>query len=158
MWNFLQPLSAWDWLALGAVLLILEIVGAGGYLLWAGTAAMTVGVLLFALPGLESATQLLLFALLCVLTATAWWHRQRQAGYTDQPLLNQRGQALIGRVFMVHEAIVDGRGKIKVGDGLWLIQGEDADVGSHVKVIEQRDVYLLVVSVVDGSVESQASN
>ncbi|EJM76291.1 hypothetical protein PMI29_00105, partial [Pseudomonas sp. GM49] len=39
MWAFLQHLSFWDWLALGTVLLILEVFGAGGYLLWIGMAA-----------------------------------------------------------------------------------------------------------------------
>jgi len=39
MWDFLQHLSFWDWLALGTVLLILEVFGAGGYLLWMGIAA-----------------------------------------------------------------------------------------------------------------------
>ncbi|HSX71556.1 MAG TPA: NfeD family protein, partial [Pseudomonas sp.] len=33
---YLQHLSFWDWLAFGTVLLILEVFGAGGYLLWIG--------------------------------------------------------------------------------------------------------------------------
>lgn len=43
MWDFLLHLSFWDWLALGTVLLILEVFGAGGYLLWMGIAAAAVG-------------------------------------------------------------------------------------------------------------------
>ena len=50
MWAFLQHLSFWDWLALGTVLLILEVFGAGGYLLWIGMAAASVGVLTFLMP------------------------------------------------------------------------------------------------------------
>ena len=42
MWDSLQHLSYWNWLALGTVLLILEIFGAGGYLLWIGMAAASV--------------------------------------------------------------------------------------------------------------------
>ena len=34
--EYLQHLSFWDWLAFGTVLLILEVFGAGGYLLWIG--------------------------------------------------------------------------------------------------------------------------
>ena len=30
MWNYLQNLTYWDWLALGTLLLILEVFGAGG--------------------------------------------------------------------------------------------------------------------------------
>lgn len=144
MWNLLQTHTYWDWLAFGTLLLILEIFGAGGYLLWTGIAAAAVGLLVFILPGLEWALQLVAFAVLCVSTATFWWYRQRKTGETDQPLLNRRGQELIGRVFVVHEAIVDGRGKIKVGDGVWLARGADAAVGSHVRVVEQQDVHLLV--------------
>ena len=69
MWEFLQHLSFWDWLALGTVLLILEVFGAGGYLLWMGIAAAAVGVLKFLIPGLGLELQLLLFAVLSILTA-----------------------------------------------------------------------------------------
>lgn len=155
MWNLLHINSYWDWLAFGTLLLILEIFGAGGYLLWTGIAAAAVGVLVFIVPGLEWALQLVAFALLCVSTATFWWYRQRKTGVSDQPLLNRRGQELIGRVFVVHEAIVDGRGKIKVGDGVWLARGENAAAGSHVRVIEQQDVYLLVEPVASPAVPPQ---
>ena len=38
MITYLQNLSFWDWLALATLLLILEVFGAGGYLLWIGLA------------------------------------------------------------------------------------------------------------------------
>ena len=47
MVEYLQNLSYWDWLALATILLILEVFGAGGYLLWMGVAAA--GVALWAL-------------------------------------------------------------------------------------------------------------
>lgn len=135
MWAFLQHLSYWDWLALGTVLLILEVFGAGGYLLWIGLAATAVGVLTFLMPGLSWEMQILLFGLLSILTALYWWRRQRSAvRVSDQPNLNLRGQELIGKVFVVHQAIVDGRGKIKVADGVWMAKGPDAPVGAKVRV------------------------
>ncbi|SEM57982.1 hypothetical protein SAMN04487857_10326 [Pseudomonas sp. ok272] len=135
MWAFLQHLSYWDWLALGTVLLILEVFGAGGYLLWIGLAATAVGVLTFVMPGLSWEMQILLFGLLSILTALYWWRRQRSAvRVSDQPNLNLRGQELIGKVFPVHQAIVDGRGKIKVADGVWMAKGPDAPVGARVRV------------------------
>ena len=135
MWAFLQHLSFWDWLALGTVLLILEVFGAGGYLLWIGLAATAVGVLTFLMPGLSWEMQILLFGLLSILTALYWWRRQRSAvRVSDQPNLNLRGQELIGKVFVVHQAIVDGRGKIKVADGVWMAKGPDAPVGAKVRV------------------------
>ena len=145
MWAFLQNLSFWDWLAVGTLLLILEVFGAGGYLLWIGMAAAAVGVLTFLLPGMAWEVQFLLFGLFSIATALYWWRRQRSAvRQSDEPNLNLRGQELIGRTFVVHEAIVDGRGKIKVADGVWMARGPDAAPGSRVRVTGQQGAILLV--------------
>lgn len=145
--EFLQNLSFWDWLGLGTVLLILEVFGAGGYLLWMGVAAAAVGILTFLLPAMAWTLQFLLFAVLSVMTAVYWWRRQRTVNRpSDQPGLNMRGQELIGRTFIVHDAIVEGRGKIKVGDGVWIVTGPDASVGSQVRVIAQDGAILRVES------------
>ncbi|UZJ60326.1 NfeD family protein [Pseudomonas sp. KU26590] len=148
MWNYLQDLSFWDWLGLGAVLLILEVFGAGGYLLWIGVAAAGVGILTYILPGLSWEVQFLLFAVLSVLTALYWWRRQRSVQRTsDQPGLNMRGSELIGHTFAVHDAIVSGRGKIKVGDGVWMVTGPDTPVGGQVRVVAQDGTTLQVEAI-----------
>lgn len=145
MWDYLQHLSFWDWLGLGAVLLILEVFGAGGYLLWIGVAAAGVGVLSFLIPALQWELQFVLFAALSVLTALYWWRRQRIAvRVSDQPGLNMRGQELIGRTFTVQNAIIGGRGKIKVNDGVWMVVGPDVPVGSQVRVVSQDGAILKV--------------
>ncbi|QLC73347.1 NfeD family protein [Pseudomonas sp. LPB0260] len=145
MWEYLQHLSFWDWLAFGTLLLILEVFGAGGYLLWIGMAAAGVGVLTYLFPALPWAVQFLLFGSLSVLTAVFWWRRQRTAAKpSDQPGLNDRGSELLGRRFVLHEAISGGRGKIKAGDSLWLVSGPDLPAGSTVKVIGQEGVLLKV--------------
>lgn len=145
MWDYLQHLSFWDWLAFGTLLLILEVFGAGGYLLWIGVAAASVGVLTYLMPGLPWALQFILFGVLSVLTAVFWWRRQRTAAKpSDQPGLNRRGSELLGRHFVLHEAISGGRGKIKAGDSLWLVTGPDLPAGSTVRVIGQDGVLLRV--------------
>ncbi|MGZ0783239.1 NfeD family protein [Pseudomonas sp. TKO26] len=145
MLAYLQTLSFWDWLALGTLLLIFEVFGAGGYLLWIGLAAAFVGAMTFLIPGLSWEVQLFLFGLLSVLTALYWWRRQRSvARPSDQPNLNLRGQELIGKTFVVHQAIINGRGRIKVADGVWIAKGADAPVGSRVRVIGQEGAVLLV--------------
>ncbi|MBK8284334.1 MAG: NfeD family protein [Ahniella sp.] len=60
------------------------------------------------------------------------------------PLLNRRGEQLVGRVFVVEEAIVRGQGKVKVGDTLWVVQGEDCAPGAQVRVIDIMDSVLRV--------------
>lgn len=145
MWEYLQNLSFWDWLGLGTVLLILEVFGAGGYLLWIGVAAAAVGILTYIVPMMSWEVQFLLFAAFSVLTALYWWRRQRSVlRLSDQPGLNMRGAELIGRTFIVHDAIVGGRGKIKVGDGVWMAVGPDAPVGSQVRVTAQDGAILRV--------------
>jgi membrane protein implicated in regulation of membrane protease activity len=145
MWNALQSLSFRDWLILGTFLLILEIFGAGGYLLWIGLAALGVGVAVFLVPDLSWLVQLPLFAVLCIATVVLWWNRQRRARATAPSLLNDRGQELVGQVFLVQEALVDGRGKLKIGDGVWLAQGPDMPAGSRARVVTRQDVVLHVV-------------
>ena len=145
MIEYLQHLSFWDWLAFGTVLLILEVFGAGGYLLWIGVAAAAVGVLTYLFPELPWAWQFLVFAVLSVLTAVLWWQRQRSAAKpSGAPGLNRRGSEFVGRTFVLHEAIVGGRGKIKAGDTLWLVIGTDLPAGSSVRVTGQDGVLLKV--------------
>ena len=145
MIEYLQHLSFWDWLAFGTVLLILEVFGAGGYLLWIGLAAAAVGLLTYLLPDLPWAWQFFAFALLSLLTAVFWWRRQRSAAKpSDVPGLNRRGSEFLGRTFVLHEAIVGGRGKIKAGDTLWLVTGPELPAGREVRVIGQDGVLLKV--------------
>src|SRR5450830_556759 len=106
-----------------------------------GIAAAAVGVIKFLVPPLGLEWQLLLFAVLSILTAVYWWKRQRSsAKASDQP-------ELIGHTFVVHQAIVDGRGKIKVGDGVWIVTGPDTPVGAHVCVVAQEGTVLQVETV-----------
>lgn len=143
--EYLQNLSFWDWLAFGTVLLILEVFGAGGYLLWIGLAAAAVGLLTYLLPDLPWAWQFFAFALLSLLTAVFWWRRQRSAAKpSDVPGLNRRGSEFLGRTFVLHEAIVGGRGKIKAGDTLWLVSGPELPAGAEVRIIGQDGVLLKV--------------
>ncbi len=53
---------------------------------------------------------------------------------TDQPDLNRRSVQLVGRVGVVEEAIAHGRGRVRIGDTLWLVEGPDAPAGAQVRV------------------------
>lgn len=78
MITYLQHLSFWDWLALATLLLILEVFGAGGYLLWIGLAAVAVGALTYLFPDLPWVWQFLLFGALAILSALLWWRHQQR--------------------------------------------------------------------------------
>jgi membrane protein implicated in regulation of membrane protease activity len=54
---------------------------------------------------------------------------------SDQPNLNRRAEQYIGRRFVLETAIVNGQGKARVGDSLWLAEGPDLPAGSPVEVV-----------------------
>jgi membrane protein implicated in regulation of membrane protease activity len=48
--------------------------------------------------------------------------------------LNRRAEYHVGRLFTLDDAIVDGRGRLKIDDTVWLIAGPDLPAGTHVRV------------------------
>jgi membrane protein implicated in regulation of membrane protease activity len=71
-----------------------------------------------------------------------WAHAA--ARRTDQPDLNRRAAQLVGRVAVVEEAIEHGRGKVRIGDTLWLVEGPDLPCGAEVRVRGARGALLEV--------------
>src|SRR3546814_17219362 len=68
--------------------------------------------------------QLLLFAGLCLLSVWGGrrWYTANPVDSQD-PLLNDRAARLVGEVVTVVEPIDNGRGRVKVGDGVWSCRG-----------------------------------
>lgn len=143
MSEYLQNLAIWDWLAFATLLLIVEVFGTAGYFLWFGTAAALVGLLLLAFPELSWTWQFMAFALLSLAVALVWWRRLRRQPAAASSL-NQRGSELLGGEYLLQEAIISGRGKIKAGDSYWLVSGPDLAKGQRVKVIGQQGTVLQV--------------
>lgn len=115
------------WLALGGLLLAAEMLGAGGYLLWSGVAAIVTGLVAWIVPtGWE--WQGICFALITVVTAVLWsrWLK-RKAQPEGNNGLNQRGRQLIGQRFRLEQPLVNGRGHVRIGDSSWPVQA-DADL------------------------------
>lgn len=127
-------LDRWVWFIVAALLAIVELVVPGVLAIWLAVAAAIVGavVLVFDPP---LAVQLAVFAVLSVLLVLA--SRQfltRHPLKSDHPTLNQRGASYIGSIFAVEQDIRNGRGKVRVGDSVWLAEGEDAVAGTQVRV------------------------
>ena len=62
-----------------------------------------------------------------------WPHHDDES---DAPNLNRRSEQYVGRVFALHEPIVNGVGKIRVDDTIWRDYGEDLPLGHKVRVTE----------------------
>jgi len=142
--DFLNGADAiWFWLGTGAVLLILEILAPGVFLLWLGLAAALVGL---ALPfmHISPGLQIAFFALLSVaLGVFARLVLRYGVSITDRGTLNKAGNRFTGQVVEVAEPIVDGRGKVKIGDSFWNAAGPDAAAGARVRIKGSRGTLLL---------------
>lgn len=126
------------WWIFALLLIVGELMVPGYFLLWIGLAAAAMGVLLWLFPGLGLLAQAVLFAFLALAACLAYarWLRpriERRAPGADQ--LNRRGEQMIGQRYELIEAIVHGRGKVRVGDGQWLASGPDLPAGSTVEVV-----------------------
>ena len=135
--RIISELGPWNWMVLGFVLLVMEVIAPGIFMLWIGIAAGIMGAIVLLVPTLSAIAQALVFALLAILTCTIYWRfiRPLAEHRNDQPLLNRRGAKLVGQRFVIVESIVNGRGKVKVGDSSWLAEGPDLPAGTEVEVI-----------------------
>ena len=133
---FFESLNFWHWLILGVVLFIFELLTPSNFLMWIGIAAILTGLSVPAFAELGWQYQVMLFAVLSVIAVAGGriWAR-RQTRPEDHPDLNRRGRQYIDRVFTLDEAIVNGVGRLKVGDGAWKVSGEDTPAGTRVKVV-----------------------
>jgi Membrane protein implicated in regulation of membrane protease activity len=125
------------WWIVALLLIGGEVIMPGYFMLWIGIAAAAMGVVLFAVPELGPLTQAVLFALFTFVSCFAYWKfvRPRIARVpSGNERLNRRGEQLIGQRFTLCDAIINGRGKAKVGDGMWLVNGPDLPVGATVEV------------------------
>jgi inner membrane protein len=140
----LYSLGPWNWFILAVVLLTLETMIPGVHFLWFGIAAGIIGFLSLA-TGLSWQWQMLAFGLLSVL-AVFWVRKYARpdVAISDQPDLNVRGQQYIGRSLVVEQAIQNGRGKVRVGDSIWAVEGPDAPAGASVTVTGARGTVLVV--------------
>ena len=127
--------SPWFWWGVALALFALEALLPGTFMLWLGIAAVGTALIELVVP-MSGAAQWMLFAILSLISVGAGWQYKKRnpATLSDQPLLNRRGEQLVGQVFVLESAIVDGRGRIKIGDALWAAHGPDLPAGTRVRV------------------------
>jgi membrane protein implicated in regulation of membrane protease activity len=128
--------SNWFWWAVAVLLFAAEAILPGTFMLWLGFAAIGTGIVHFVLPGLDPTAQWFVFAMLSLVAVGIGWYLRRRhpPGASDQPLLNRRADQLVGRVLPLESAIIDGRGRVKIDDAFWAVQGPDLPTGTRVRV------------------------
>ncbi|MDQ8728974.1 NfeD family protein [Bradyrhizobium sp. LHD-71] len=144
MWDIVVKLGSWNWLIVGLLLMGLELIAPGVFLLWLGLAALLVGIVTLFADWIWQ-VQVIAFAAFS-LAAVPLWRRvaTRSAPNADSAFLNRRTDALVGRVFTLEKPIMDGTGTVRVDDTVWRVSGPDCPAGSRVKVVRADGASLTV--------------
>lgn len=127
----------YGWWLLALVLVGIELMAPGFFMLWIGIAAAAMGLVLLFAPDISFMVQAILFAVLSLISCFVYWRFVRHAmdEPSDQPQLNRRAEQLIGRKYVLDSAIVNGQGKARVGDSLWLVEGPELPAGTTIAVV-----------------------
>lgn len=134
MLDYFTGLGAWNWFILGAVLLVVEVLAPGTFVLWLGLAAIAVGTISLVIDW-PWQIQLVAFAIFSVAGILVWRKLNPPSEPArEEPILNRRGEAYVGRVFTLEKPIVDGSGNLRIDDSVWRITGPDCPAGSRVRV------------------------
>ena len=129
----------WDvfaWAAIALLLFAAEALAPGAFMLWLGFAAVVVFVVVLFFSGIPVLAQAAIFVVLSFVSIQVYrkWFR-KAARQSDQPLLNRRAAQAIGRVAELDQAIDRGRGRIRLDDAFWTVEGPDLPAGTPVRVI-----------------------
>ena len=129
----------WDvfaWAAIALLLFAAEALAPGAFMLWLGFAAVVVFVVVLFFSGIPVLAQAAIFVVLSFVSIQVYrrWFRKREKP-SDQPALNRRTAALVGRVVPLERAIVDGHGRVQIADAFWEVTGPDLPAHAHVRVV-----------------------
>ena len=145
---YLSDLDYWTWWVFALVLFVLELAAPGILFLWMAIAAVITGIVAWAFPDLGWEISFVVFALLSIVSVVVGrkvWRPSRVI--TEDPKLNLRADQYIGKIFSLETAIVNGRGRVHVGDSSWLANGPDLPSGTKVQVIAAEGSILQVEAV-----------
>ena len=129
----------WDvftWAAVALLLFAAEALAPGAFMLWLGFAAVVVFVAVLLLPGIPLLAQVAAFIVLSFVSIQLYrkWFRGKEPK-SDQPALNCRTAALVGRVVRLERAIVDGHGRVQIADAFWDVSGPELPAGASVRIV-----------------------
>jgi len=149
MMEWLTHVSAWHWASLAVILLVFETLGTAGFLIGSAIAAFLMSIIVAVSPNIDWKWQLAIFSSAALVFSLIYLKRfARFNENTDQPHLNNRAAQLIGNRYTLSEAIVNGQGRIQVGDTFWKIHcDEDLAASTKIEVVDADNMSLTVKSV-----------
>lgn len=134
----------WVWAVLAAGVGLAELHLPGSYLIWIALgAALTAAI--DAMWGLSLPAQIATFAVASAVSCVLGYFVYRKIG-RDEPALNQRDMQMIGEHGVTCETFVNGRGKVRLGDSVWLAEGPNLANGVPIVVTSLRGTSVIVAA------------
>lgn len=143
----MTDMHPWIW-GIGALAAaVLEIVAPGAYLIWIALGAAITALACFIFD-LALTTQLVIFIVASSAACVIGYfvYQRLITPRTGRASLNQRELEMIGAQGIVFEAIVNGQGKVSLGDSVWIAEGADMPAGTSVIVTALRGTSVIVAA------------
>jgi inner membrane protein len=142
--------EVWHWLVLGFVLMVFEVFSLTFAALWFGVAAMMMSILLWLMPLLSNTVQVLIWLILSVLLAVAWFKWIKPLSI-DRTKAGLGRELVIGQIgFMVHPPQAGQTGLVRftlpvMGSDEWVCRSDVLlSIGDRVQVTDVVGNELLV--------------
>jgi membrane protein implicated in regulation of membrane protease activity len=119
----------------------------GVVFLFLAIGAAAAGFVLLIASDLSLELQLVIFAVVAVVSAVGLRRTLRRLQSRDATpnTINARGESLVGRIVVLDAPILNGRGRVVLGDGSWTVTGPDMAAGAKVRVTAVNGTELSVV-------------
>jgi membrane protein implicated in regulation of membrane protease activity len=139
MIGFFESLTVWHWVGLGIVLMTIEVAVGTFDLLWVSVGAFLTALfaLIVPLPAGGWQGQMVFFGIVAiafVITGRTVFKGLRTHA-TTHPHLNDRLASMVGQHGEAATKFEDGRGKVKVGDTVWLAESDGAAIGEGDRIV-----------------------
>lgn len=154
MWSWSLPFmfesDVTNWVVIGLVLSLLELVVPGVYLIWFGFAAFAMSVLVWFSP-LVLTTQLIWFAVFSAIFALIGLYAygyifKKTKTPEEYSHLNDSAAQYVGLTVTVAEDVADNQTKVKIGDTVWLATtAKNFKKGDTAKVTDVKNNLILVI-------------
>ncbi|HGO5823285.1 TPA: NfeD family protein [Mannheimia haemolytica] len=133
------------WSILGFVLLALELVLPGVFIMWWGFASLILAFIV-AFFTLGQALQIVLFAIIATIFSLIWWKYQhgKDKKEDQNSSLNSREHAMLGAQGFVVEILPNGIARGKFGDTTWRVIGNNLQVADKIEVQKVEGITLFV--------------
>ncbi|MEM6662022.1 MAG: NfeD family protein [Pseudomonadota bacterium] len=150
IFDFLNDISPWWWVAAALALGAIEILTFSFFLIWPALAALLVAIFMWMSPGMSGATQIFWFAILSVVLTLAgrYWVMTNKPT-SDNPPLNNRAAALIGRQAVLLDGLTGrGVGNVEVDGIRWrarlAVDEPAAEAGQSLSITDTEGMVLIL--------------